>query len=380
MINSFDFDTVIDRRNTQAIKWDIYGKRDVLPLWVADMDFRSPPEIIEALHRRVEHGIFGYTLPPQELVDRLCRQLHDLFDWHVEEEWLTWLPGLVSGINIACLTAGEIGDRIVTSTPVYPPFLRAPGNTGRVLQTIPLVNEHGVWRHDIVALEIALRGSSLFLLCSPHNPVGRVFTAEEIAAIGELCEREDVLICSDEIHNRLILDNVKHIPTASLSGSLAHRTITLLSPSKTFNLAGIGCACSIISNPKIRKRFNDSMKDVIPHVGLFGYTAALAAYTHGEPWLSALLDYLRSNRDFVERRVKGMPGLTMSHVEATYLAWIDARRLGCNDPAGFFKENGVGLWCGGDFGMPGFVRLNFGCPRSLLEKAFYRMDRAIAGR
>ena len=379
MDESFDFDTIIERRNTNSVKWDAYGSRDIIPLWVADMDFRSPPQVMESLHTRVDHGVFGYTAPPPELAKILGDKFEDLYGWRIEEEWITWLPGLVCGINIACLLAGERGDAVITSTPVYPPFLRAPTNTGRTLRTVPMINDDGRWRHDISALEEIAHGSSLYLLCSPHNPVGRVFTRREIEVVGDICEHEDILICSDEIHGRLILDDVNHIPTASVSSTLADRTITLVSPSKTFNLAGIGCACSIISNPVIRKRFRDSMKDVIPHVGIFGYEAALSAYTYGESWLSALLDYLRSNRNFVEKWVVETPGLTMSHVEATYLAWIDTRALGLDEPARFFEKYGVGLWRGEDFGMPGFVRLNFACSIRLLDKALNRMGEAIAG-
>lgn len=376
----FDFDTSIDRCHTASEKWDRYAGRDILPLWVADMDFRSPPAVIEALQQRVAHGVFGYTAPPGELIATVQEMLQSEYDWPVREEWLVWLPGLVCGLNVVCRAVGEPGDGVATFTPVYPPFLSAPKLAGRELVSVPLVCNGDVWQMDLEALERAITPRTrLLLLCSPHNPVGRVWSREEQLALLELAERHELIICSDEIHAGLVLDDDKrHIPFAMLSTEAARRTITLYAPSKTYNIAGLGCSFAVIPDEGLRHSFRRAMAGIVPYVNLLGYTAALAAYRDGEEWRQALLEYLRQNRALVDRAIAGMPGLKTWPVAATYLTWIDARGLGVADPARFFEEAGVGLSDGAPFGSPGFVRLNFGCPRSLLEMALGRMQRAVA--
>lgn len=376
----FDFDTTLERRGTASEKWDRYAGRDILPLWVADMDFRSPPAVIEALHQRVEHGVFGYTAPPKELVETVITMLEQEYGWPVEEQWLVWLPGLVCGLNVACRAVGENGDEVATFTPVYPPFLTAPKLSGRGLVSVPLVCSGEVWRMDLDALERAITPRTrLLLLCSPHNPVGRVWSRAEQQALLEVAERHDLIICSDEIHAGLVLDEDKrHLPFAALPAGAAHRTITLHAPSKTYNIPGLGCSFAVIPDEWLKRRFRHAMAGIVPHVNLLGYAAALAAYRDGEPWRQALLEYLRGNCDLVLREVAGMPGLRTWPVEATYLAWIDARGLDVDDPAGFFEAAGVGLSDGRPFGAPGFVRLNFGCSRSLLKTALDRMQSAIS--
>ena len=375
----FDFDSPVDRRGSASEKWERYAGRDILPLWVADMDFRSPPAVMQALHRRVDHGVFGYTAPPTDLVETVVAMLQREYDWQVSEEWLVWLPGLVCGLNVACRALGEAGDGVATFTPVYPPFLSAPGLAGRDLASVPLACSDGVWQMDLEALERFITPRTrLLLLCSPHNPVGRVWTRQEQLALLKLAERHDLMVCSDEIHAGLVLnEELRHIPFAALSPAAARRTITLQAPSKTYNIPGLGCSFAVIPDDRLRSSFSRVMAGIVPHVNLLGYTATLAAYRDGEQWRQALLAYLRANRELTLQAVAGMPGLQTWPVEATYLAWIDARDLGVADPARFFEEAGVGLSDGAPFGAPGFVRLNFGCSRSVLKTGLDRMQRAV---
>ena len=377
----FNFDEIVDRRGTSSEKWDRYRDRDIIPLWVADMDFRSPPAVVEALHARVSHGVFGYTGPSQELVDVVIAHLLRDFGWRVEAEWLVWLPGLVCGLNVLCRAVGGPGDGVATFTPVYPPFLSAPALSGRELIKVPLALHDGRWEMDLDTLERAITPhTKLLLFCNPHNPVGRAWRRDELERLAGIAERHDLVIGSDDIHAGLILDGgTRHLPIATISAETARRTITLLAPSKTFNIPGLGCSFAIIPDPGLRRAFRAAKAGIVPHVNLLGYTAALAAYRDGEPWRQALLSYLRGNRDLVAAEVGRMPGLSATHVEATYLTWIDTRQMGLQHPGRFFEEAGVGLSDGADFDGPGFVRLNFGCPRPLLQEALERMNRACRG-
>ena len=376
----FDFDTIIDRRHSASIKWDRYQGRDIIPLWVADMDFRSPPAVLEALHARVDHGIFGYTAPPGELTESVISHLKKDYAWTVEPDWLVWLPGLVCGLNVACRAVGALGDAVLTVTPIYPPFMTAPTLAGRTTIKVPLKLNGSCWEMDLNALERAIiPRTRLFLLCNPHNPVGRVWTKAELLGLAELAARHDLIICSDEIHAGLILDTDKHhLPFAMLAPEIASRTITLHAPSKTFNIPGLGCSFAVIADQTLRKSFTHTIDGIVPHVNLLGYTATEAAYRYGEPWRRELIAYLRGNRDLVLQAVAAMPGLHITPVEATYLAWIDTRESGIDTPAHFFEAAGVGLSDGADFGLPGFVRLNFGCPRPLLIEALERMQKALS--
>ncbi len=265
---------------------------------------------------------------------------------------------------------------------MYPPFLTAPDNWSRRLVTVPLVQKPHRWEIDFDRLKAAITPRTrLFLLCSPHNPVGRAYSREELATLAAICEEHDIVICSDEIHCGLILDQDKpHIPTAMLSPEIADRTVTLMAPSKTFNLPGLGCSFAIISNLELRNRFRKAMAGIVPSVNALAYTAAEAAYRDGAPWQAALLDYLRRNRDLVSEAVKEMPGLSTTHVEATYLAWIDTRRADLDYPAEFFESAGVGLGNGVYFGSPGFLRLTFGCQRSMLVEGLSKMRDALMHR
>ena len=381
-MNEFDFDHPIDRRDTSSLKWDKYAGQDILPLWVADMDFASPPAVIDALHNRIAHPVLGYTRPPRSLVETVVDALEQQYAWPIQPEWIVWLPGLVTGINVACRSVGEDGDGVVTATPVYPPFLKAPKLSRRELVTVPLVLDETGWHWDVERLEASLtERTRLLLLCSPHNPVGRAFRPEELQDIVDICERHDVVICSDEIHGDLILEeNRRHIPTAALSDAAHERCITLMAPSKTFNIPGLGCAFAVIGSERLRRRFRSAMAGIVPDVNLLGYTAAEAAYRHGWDWHRALLEYLRRNRELVYQTIRDMPPLRTFLPEATYLAWIDARELDVPDPAAFFEAAGVGLSDGRDFGAEGYLRLNFGCRQSLLQEGLERMRKAVAGR
>ena len=374
-----DFDRTVDRRGTNSLKWDLYKGKEIIPLWVADMDFRVSPAIIRALQAHVNHGVFGYTLVPDELIDVVIGRLATQYQWKIERDWIVWLPGLVTGINVACRAVGDTGDEVLTTVPIYPPFLTAPGNSSRELGTVPLMEGAGGWEIDFDLLERAITPRTrILLLCSPHNPTGRVFTRDELSTLAQICERHDLVICSDEIHCELVLDTDKeHIPTATLSPDVERRTITLMAPSKTFNIPGLGCSFAVISDEPLRWQFLRAMKGIVPHVNALGYTAALAAYRDSRDWHLALIDYLRENRDIVERAIEAMPGISMQHVEATYLAWIDTRQTGMENPVKIFEEAGVGLSDGRPFGAEGFVRLNFGCPRPVLEEALQRMRKTI---
>lgn len=377
----FDFDTPIDRRGTSSVKWDKYGDRDIIPLWVADMDFRCAPAILAALHKRVDHGIFGYSNPPAGLIDATVAHLEQEYDWKIEPEWIVWLPSLVVGLNVVCRAFGRAGADVLTAVPVYQPFLTAPANGARNAVRVPMTETNGIWRWDLAALHSMITPSArLLLLCNPHNPVGRVFARDELESIAEACARHDLVLCADEIHSGLVLDRDKrHLPVASLSREIAERTVTLMSASKTFNVPALGCAYAIASNADLRVKLRRAMSGIVHHVGLMGYLATEAAYRDGKPWQVALLEYLRRNRDLAEREISRLPGLRIWHAEATYLSWIDARELPVEDKIAFFNDAGVGLYDGAQFGTPGFLRLNFACTRASLEQALERMARAVHG-
>jgi cystathionine beta-lyase len=382
MGTDFGFDEIIDRRGTASEKWEKYSGRDVIPMWVADMDFRPPPAILEALRQRLAHGVFGYTGPPAELAGTVTAMLAGEYGWRVDPAWLVWLPGLVCGLNVTCRAVGEDGDEVLTLVPVYPPFLSAPGHGRRVLARVPLRERDNRWGIDFERLEAAVTPRTrLFILCNPHNPVGRVFGREELSRLAEICLRRGLVICADEIHSGLILDPDKtHIPIASLGPEVARHTITLMAPSKTFNVPGLGCSFAVVPEEGLRRRLKTAKAGIVPMLNPFGYAAATAAYRECTDWHRALLGYLRANRDLVRSAIERMPGLSMAPVEGTYLAWIDVRQAGLADPVRFFEEAGVGLQDGREFDGAGFVRLNFGCPQALLKEALSRMEAALARR
>ncbi|HYL17818.1 MAG TPA: PatB family C-S lyase [Burkholderiales bacterium] len=376
---TFDFDQIIDRGNTAATKWDKYAGRDVIPMWVADMDFRSSPAIIEALKQRADHGVFGYTEPSDELNDAIIAALARDHAWQIQREWLMWLPGLVTGLNVVSRAIGEDGDDVVTAVPVYHPFMSAPANQRRSVTQVPMRVERDRWVWDFEGLEASITPRTrLLLLCNPHNPVGRVFTRDELTELARVADQYDLIICSDEIHCGLVLDPDKpHLPMATLGEGIAARTITLMAASKTFNLPGLGCAFAVVSNPALRAKLARAAAGIVPRVNAMGFAATLAAYRDSTEWHRALIEYLRANRDFVIERIRGIPGLSITPIEATYLAWIGLEGRAIKDPLTFFENAGVGLYDGRAFGGEGYVRLNFGCPRSQLMQALDRIAAAM---
>ena len=379
----FDFDRPIDRAGGgfhDSIKWNRYAGRDVIPLWVADMDFAAPPAVIAALHRRVDHGVFGYGQPWPSLVAAVVEHLEREYLWQIEPEWIVWLPGLVTGLNVACRAVGGDGDAVFTATPIYPPFLAAPAASGRKTVSAPLACDDQGWTWDWAASDGVLRAARarLLLLCHPHNPVGRAWREDELWQVLALAEKHGLVVCSDEIHCDLILaPGRRHQPFATLAPAAAQRSITLMAPSKTFNVPGLGCAFAVIPHAGLRRDFGAAMHGIVPHVNTLGLVACEAALREGAAWRAALLAYLRGNARSVEKFVARQPALAMAPVEATYLAWIDARGMGSANPQRHFEAAGVGLSDGADFGAPGFVRLNFGCRRALLDAALARMETAL---
>ncbi len=381
---NYNFDQVIDRRATESVKWHHYGE-EALPLWVADMDFVSPEPVVRALRERAEHGVFGYPQEPKELRAVLVEWAARRYGWQIQPDWLVFTPGVVVGFNLACHAVASPGDGVLIQTPVYPPFFGVPKNVQLELDQTELPRgADGTYSIDFDAMEAAItERTRVFLLCNPHNPIGRVFTREELARMGDMCVRHNLTICSDEIHCDLIFSGYRHIPIASLAPEIAERTITLIAPSKTFNIAGLSCSAAIIPNPELRRRYTSAHHGLMSHVNVMGYVAALAAYRDGREWLDELLPYLEANRDYLLEYVNAhLPGVRMGKPEGTYLAWLDCRAAGITGkPCEFFmREAKVALNDGAAFGQggEGFVRLNFGCPRSILVQALEQMQAALS--
>jgi cystathionine beta-lyase len=386
LMTTYNFDQYIERHNTNSAKWEMYGS-DVLPMWVADMDFVSPEPVIQALRERAEHGVFGYGMPPQELFEVICQRMAHLYNWQVTPEQIVFLPGLVSGVNALCRAIGQPGDGVLLQTPVYYPFLTAIANQGRTLQAAELsLKTNGQtleYEIDFDVFESTIEAHTrLFILCNPHNPIGRGYTRREQTRMAEICAEHNLVICSDEIHSDLLLNGTQHLPLATISPEIADRTITLIAPSKTYNLPGLGCSIAIIQNDELRQQLNQAAAGIVPGVNVMGYAAALAAYTKGNEWLEQLLSYLSANRQTVVDYVnKCLPGIKTTAPAATYLAWLNCREAGIEgNPHKFFLEKAkVALNDGAVFGPggEGFVRLNFGCPRSTLMQGLEQMRQAL---
>ncbi|MGQ9491505.1 MAG: MalY/PatB family protein [Anaerolineae bacterium] len=379
----YDFDRVIDRRHSDSIKWRWYG--DALPLWVADMDFPAPEPVLRALRERIDHGIFGYAAEPPALRETLCAWLWRRFNWQVDPAAFVFIPGVVTGFNVACRAFGRPGEGVLVQTPVYPPILDAPANHGLARHEMQMARDDaGRYSVDPQAMAQAIAPNTrLFILCNPQNPTGRAFTPAELAQMAEISLRYGLIICSDEIHCDLVFSGAQHTPIAALDPAVASRTITLMAPSKTFNIPSLGFSLAIIEDKDLRAAFKAAARDIVPHITALGYVAALAAYRAGEPWLAACLRYLQGNRDYLAEYVRQhMPGIHLRPPEATYLAWLDCRGVGlAEDPAAFFlRQAGVALNEGKAFGRggEGFVRLNFACPRATLTEALARMATALA--
>lgn len=386
---AYNFDEVPDRRGSDSAKWSHFGP-DVLPMWVADMDFVSPQPIIDALQQRVAHGVFGYGSDLPALRATLVERMQRLYGWTIEPVDIVFLPGLVCGLNVVNRAIGTPGDGVVVHTPVYGPFLTAPVNQGRKLQVAPMlasISGHRLnYTIDFDRFESVIDASSkLFILCNPHNPVGRAFHREELAQIADVCERHNLVICSDEIHCDLLMGSTQHIPIASLSPEVAQRTVTLMAPSKTFNIPGLGASFAIVQNPLLRKQVETAAMGIVPHLNILGMVAAEAAYSRCDDWLAELQAYLTANRDFAVAYIEQhLPAARLTKPEATYLLWLDCRDLGIEgSPSDFFLKQAKlavneGAWFGA--GGEGFVRLNYGCPRSMLQQGLEQLVQAVTER
>ncbi len=364
---SINFDIPIPRRGTGCIKHD--RRPDLDPFWVADMDFASAPEILAALHNRVEHGVFGYPQAHAGLSNAVLEYLRTRRKAEVPLEHIVHLGGLVPALSLAARAFCGPGDALMTCTPVYPPFLNVHHDARVDLVTVDHVFENGRWAFDWAAMERAVtKQTRLFLLCNPQNPLGQVFEPAEIIRLAEFCEAHDMVLVSDEIHCDLILDEAltPHFSALNLPPALAQRSITLLSPSKTWNIAGLGYAYAVIPDAALRRRFAATRGHTLSEINALSYYAAEAAYRHGEPWRLALLTYLKGNRDTLVEFIRDKcPHLSIVAGAATYLSWIDARRLGVDNPAEHFERRaGLFLSDGKAFGWPGWFRFNFGCPRA----------------
>jgi len=399
----YDFSRVLDRRGTNSAKWKFYGP-DILPLWVADMDFPAPEPVQEALRRAVEHGIFGYEFPTKELRETIAARMNRLYGWQISPEMVIAIPGVIAGFNAAARTVCTAGQGILVQPPVYPPFLSVHDNCALVRQDAPLMMtaEDASMRYgvDFDVFERAVNSggaqTGMFLLCNPHNPTGQVYSRDDLVRMAEICLRNNIFICSDEIHSELLLGSlstsaqgaIQHIPVASLDPEIADRTITLIAPSKTFNVAGLCCAFAIIPNPDLLRRYKRTAEQMAMDVSSLGMVAAQAAFSGAcDDWLRALRVYLTGNRDFLVEYVKReFNGIRITVPDATYLAWLDCNelvrsgRINGTPHEFFLKQAKVALNEGKEFGIggEGFVRLNFGCPRKTLEDALERMKAALA--
>jgi cystathionine beta-lyase len=374
-----NFDNPIERKGTGCIKYD--RRPDLDPFWVADMDFASPPVILEALHRRVDHGVFGYAQAHDGLNEALIEYLRVRRGAHVPLEHIVHLGGLVPALSLA-VKAFCCGGSVMTCTPVYPPFLGVHHDSGAGLITVNHVMDDNGWSFDWEAMERSVTSDlKVFLLCNPQNPLGRVFTHVEIERLADFCERHDLVLVSDEIHCDLIFDEkaTPHVSALNLPEKYQSRVIVLLSPSKTWNIAGLGYAYAVVPDDSLRRRFTAARGHTLSEINALSYYAAEAAYRHGDAWRVELVDYLRGNRDALVDFIENCcPTLKVAAGEATYLAWIDARGMGVENPAKHFEEKaGLFLSDGAFFGWPGFVRFNFGCPRERMVEGLEKIAKAL---
>lgn len=379
----YDFDQILDRRSSESAKWRVYDE-DVLPLWVADMDFISPEPVIRTLQERIAHGVFGYPTEMPEMRKVIVDWIAARYHWNVQPDELVPIPGVVTGFNMASHMLARPGGNVLIHTPMYPPMLHTAQYAGMSLKTVELTQgvngEYGLER-DVFAAAIDDQ-TRMFLLCNPHNPTGRVFRRDELEQMAEVCLRKDIVICSDEIHCDFIYSGRTHIPIASLDDEIAQKTITLIAPSKTFNIAGLEFSVAIIQNPDLRKQYEKARLGLAGWPNLLGDIAAVSAYRDGLEWLVQILAYLEANRDFLADTVhREMQGVRMNVPQGTYLAWLDCRAAGIEGSPyeHFLSKARVALMDGKMFGLggDGFVRLNFACRRALLAEALQRMKSAL---
>lgn len=388
----YNFDEVIERSNTASVKYDLrklfFGSNDVIPMWVADMDFRTPDFVIDAIRQRIEHPVLGYSIRPAEYYESIINWVKRRHDWEIRKDWICFSPGIVPAINMAVMAYTKPGDKIILQPPVYFPFFSAVKNNDRIICYNPLKLIDGRLEMDFANLEKQCRsGASVIVISNPHNPGGNAWRADELFKLADICLRNNVLMISDEIHADLVNKGYKHTVLASLSKSVAQNTVTMIAPSKTFNLAGMSTASLVIPNIKLRNRFKEVIEKLHIDLGnIFGTVASTAAYSKGDEWLDQILEYIDGNikllDDFLKQEI---PQIKMIKPEATYMAWLDCREMKMNDKdlnKFFITQAGLGLSPGAQFGMggKGFMRINLACPRQTLEKALNQLSGAVKAR
>ena len=379
-LNTKCFSQVLSRKGTGSLKWDRYKNTETLPFWVADMDFTIAPPIQKALEQRLAHPVYGYTVASSELGQAIAAHLEAEYGWKIELEWLVYLPGVVTGLATCCRAFCDDSSEIMVNPPIYQHFYDSHDDKRQTLLRVPLHKQNDRWTYDLSAMSAACtEKTTMLMMCSPHNPTGTVFTGDELRLCASLCEQHNMLMVSDEIHCDLVIDkSVKHVPTAVACPEYADRVVTLMSGSKTWNLAGLNCSFAIISNPELRAKFKQACVSVVPPVPPLALLATEVAYRDGGPWRHALLNYLADNYAFLKDSLALIPGLTLEPIQATYLAWIDASALNLVDTQAFFEQHGVGLSSGEGFGQPHYIRLNFACPKETLQEGVRRMSTAVA--
>ena len=379
----------MERRGTNCEKWDFleeeFGKKDLLALWVADMDFPAPPEVLEALHNKIDEGALGYPIAPDSLLKAITDWQKNRHGWVIGKEAVTWAPGVVAGLAFSIMAYTKPGDGVIIQTPVYPPFYATISESGRRIVKNPLKREKDRYVMDLESLEkLVTPTCRTLILCSPHNPVARVWTREELEALSELAERKDMIIISDEIHQDLVYSDAKHMSIASLSEEMSSRTVTFVAPSKTFNIAGMNSSVALIPDEKLRARYVSVLNRLhLSSLSILGLTAMETAYAKCAGWLDELMAYLEENRNFTEKFVRErMPKAKMDHPEGTYIFWIDFRGYGFNSETLMdllVNEAGVALNNGRNFGTEGdgFARINIGTNREMLKKALEKIAKAL---
>ncbi|PID61062.1 MAG: aspartate aminotransferase [Gammaproteobacteria bacterium] len=376
-----NFDEIIPREGSSSLKWERYRGEDILPFWVADMDFAAAPPIQRAIEERVAHRVFGYTVPPDDLAPALIAHLEREFGWRIEPEWIVWMPGVVTGLAVACRAYAAPGRDMLINTPIYFHFFDAHvEGVQRPPLEVPLQRVGDRWTFDFDALEARFSDDvDLLLLCSPHNPGGTVFTADELRQVVSLAARHDAVVLSDEIHAGLVFDrSARHVPTALAAGEHSGRVVTISSASKAWNIPGLNCAFAVIEDAALRERWLLASRSIVPGVPPLAYTATLAAYREGDAWRQQLLDYLRGNYTLIGDRLAGIEGVRLDPMQATYLAWIDVSALALDDARAAFEAHGLGFDEGDKFGKPGYIRWNFACPRARIEEGLQRFEMAVA--
>ena len=368
---AFDFDTPTNRLNTDSIRWDAFDQNKVLPLWVADMDFQSPPSVIHALSKRIQDGIYGYTHSPSDFNQVIAQYLLDQYEWKVDPDWIVILPSVVSGLYTAVQQLIKADEEVLIPNPVYHHLRLACTSSGRDFQEMRLELKEGRWVLPRDVLKNLVKDKTkLALFCNPQNPGSTVFTRDELQEFGDFCLENNVWICSDEIHAGLVLDeSKKHIPLASISKEISEKTITLMSLNKTFNFPGIGLAWAVSENPLLRKAIQVGLHQTIAAPSLLAYTATMAAIKEGEPWRQELIQYLRGNRDLVHEKINAIEGLSIGRMEGSYLAWIDCTQIGNQNPYQALLDGGLATSPGSQFNRDQFVRLNFGTQRNRVNQA-----------